>query len=208
MPYSSLSNWVRSFSSTLARGAWVDAVDIGRTEPPHGSTTGCSFCRWGPRIPRVGEILAARFGVRRNSLEWSPEMGICMDLLNPHESARCAHFTSVTAIVHFSILFWQFFSGAHQNGVQLLGTNMNQPFWLGTNLFGFKDLIAAWRSDGLLLPWTPRLVELQGPDEGGLEVEGGFFEVGSATELLVSPGGMRKLCAPWMTLDGIFFWIL
>eukprot|EP00434_Breviolum_minutum_P041194 symbB.v1.2.036641.t1/scaffold5217.1/size29716/2 len=80
------------------------------------------------------------------------------------------------------------------HGVQFLSVGPNDAKQ-------WKDLIAAWLAEGLLERWTPRLQALErysgGYTDGPATAIGtrmSFFDVLTAQELYVSPGGMRNLC--------------
>lgn len=66
-----------------------------------------------------------------------------------------------------------------------------------------EDLISTWLAEGYLERWTPRLQELDGYTAGHDGPATGttmsFFDVLTAQELYVSPGGMRNLCVTWVS---------
>lgn len=83
------------------------------------------------------------------------------------------------------------------------------PWETGRILGHLEDLISAWLAEGLLERWTPRLQELEGyssvadgPATFGTRMS--FFDVLTAQELYVSPGGMRNLCVTWVWKDWLW----
>lgn len=68
-----------------------------------------------------------------------------------------------------------------------------------------EELISSWLSEGLVQLWTPRLREVGEAPEAPIkpldeDATESFFDVASATQLYVSPGGMRNLCETWLKI--------